>query len=142
MMTELGDLLKPRRDVDAVAVDPGLVVDHVAQIDADAKEHAPRRGHVRIACSHDRLNLHRALCRADRARELGEDAVARRVDDAAAVLADQRQDHGLVTLEVADGRRLVLPHEPAVTGDVGSQDGGEPTLDGRGGVRHPRCLLR
>ena len=42
-------------------------------------------------------------------RELGQDAVARGVDDAAAVAAHQRQDHRLVPLEVADRRGLVLP---------------------------------
>ena len=47
-----------------------------------------------------------------------------RVDDAAAVLADHRQDDRLVRLEVVDGRFLVRSHEGAVAGDVGGKDGG------------------
>ena len=85
-------------------------------------------GTLLVAGRHDGLDLDRALGRVDHARELGQDAVARGVDDAAAVAADQRQDHRLVPLEVADRRGLVLAHEAAVAGDVGGQNGGEPSL--------------
>ena len=140
--TRLRDTLEPGRDVDAVTVDPGLVVDDVAQVDADAEEHAARLGYPLVAGRHDGLDLDRALGRVDHAGELGQDAVARGVDDAAAVAADQRQDHRLVPLEVADRRGLVLPHEPAVAGDVGREDGGEPALDrGRGAVVRVRHLF-
>ena len=38
----IGERLQPRGDVDAVAVDvPSASLDHVAQVDADAKAHAP-----------------------------------------------------------------------------------------------------
>src|SRR5204863_335910 len=84
------DALEPSRDIDAVAVDPGLVVDDVTQVDADAEPHAARLGHPLVACRHDGLDLDRALGRVDHARELGQDAVPRGVDDAAAVAANQR----------------------------------------------------
>ena len=45
---------------------------------------------------------------AKHAAELGQDAVAGGVDEAPAVLADQRQDRGLVALERADRGGLVL----------------------------------
>ena len=131
----LRDPLEPRRDVDAVAIDPGLVVDDVTQVDADAEPHAARLGHRLVARRHDGLDLDRALGRVDHARELGQDAVAGGVDDAAAVAADQRQDHRLVRLEVVDRRGLVLAHEPAVAGDVGGKNGGEPAIR-RGVVVH------
>ena len=86
----LRDALEPRRNVDAVAVDPGFVVDNITQIDADAELHAARRRHPFVARRHDGLDLDRALGRADHARELGQDAVAGGVDDAAAVVANQR----------------------------------------------------
>jgi len=35
----LGEFLQPRRDVDAVTIDVGVVDHHVSQIDADAKPH-------------------------------------------------------------------------------------------------------
>ena len=124
----LGQRFEPRRDVDAVAVDPLVVVDHVAQVDADAEAHAAGLGHARVARGHHGLDLHRALGGADDAGELGHDAVAGGVDDPPAVAADQRQDRALVGLEGAHGGGLVVVHEPAVPGDVGGEDGGEPTL--------------
>src|SRR5262252_3807003 len=40
-------------------------------------------------------------------------------------------------LEVADRRGLVLPHEPAVAGDVGGENGGEPPFHrGRRVIAH------
>ena len=54
--------------------------------------------------------------------ELGEDPIARCVDDAAAVVGDHGQDDSLVRLEITDGARLVSAHERAVTGDVGCED--------------------
>jgi hypothetical protein len=54
-------------------------------------------------------------------------AVAGGVDDPPTVPADQRQNHTLMGLEVAHGGGLVRVHEPAVAGDVGGKNGGEPT---------------
>jgi hypothetical protein len=67
----LGHALESRRYVDAVAVDPALIVDDIAQVDADAEEHAARLGHVRVARGHDGLDLDRALSRTDHARKFG-----------------------------------------------------------------------
>jgi hypothetical protein len=53
--------LQPGRDVDAVAVHPPVVVDDVAEVDADAKAHAPMLGHGLIACAHHGLDLARAF---------------------------------------------------------------------------------
>jgi len=74
------------------------------------------------------LDLDGALGRVDHARELGQDAVASGVDDAAVVPADQRQDHCLMSLEVADCLGLVLAHKAAVAGDVGGENSREPAL--------------
>src|SRR5207247_2081459 len=43
--------------------------------------------------------------------------------------ADERQDHALMRLEVAHRGGLVLVHEPAVAGDIGGKNGGEPTVE-------------
>jgi hypothetical protein len=59
--------------------------------------------HVRVARGHLALNLDRAANRIDHARKLAEQTVARRVEDAAAVLLDlgvgsvARQQSGLGT---------------------------------------------
>ena len=126
--TRLSQRLQPRRDVDAVTVDPGLVVDHISQVDPDAKLHAATLGHLEIALGHQGLDLDRTLGGADDAGELGHDAIAGGVDDPPSVPADQRQDHALMALEVAHGRGLVLMHEPAVARDIGGKNGGEPAL--------------
>jgi hypothetical protein len=123
------DVFQPRGDVDAVAVDAHLVVDHVAQVDAHAELHAAGLGHALVARLHHRLQPDRAVHRAHGARELRHDAVAGRVDDAPAELADEREHRGLVALEVPEGGHVVLAHQAGVAGDVSRQDGGQPTLD-------------
>jgi hypothetical protein len=61
------------------------------------------------------------------ARELGKDTVTGCVNDAAAVLTDHGQDHGLVRLEIADSRFVISAHESAVASDVCGKDGGQLT---------------
>jgi hypothetical protein len=126
--TGLGDPLKPRRDVNSVPIDPGLVVDHVTEVDPDAEEHAAVLRDRLVARRHDGLELDRAFDRADHTRKLGQDAVASRVDDAAAIAANQGEDHGLVSLEVAHRGGIVLAHQPAVASDIGGQNGDKSTL--------------
>src|SRR6516164_10245562 len=84
---------KARCDVDPVAEDVVVVDDDVAEIDADPEIDAPFGAHAGIACGHLALHLDRATNRIDHARKLAEQTVARRVDDAAAVLPDLRVDN-------------------------------------------------
>ena len=125
----LGDALQACGDVDAVAVDARLVVDDIAEVDADAELHPTICFDGGVALGHRLLDGDRALDRVHDAGELGEDAVAGRVDDAAAVLGDHRQHDRLMRLEVADGTRLVSAHQRAVAGDVGGEDCGQPALN-------------
>ena len=53
----LGEPFEPCRDVDAVAVNPGLVVDDVPEVDADAEQHPTMLGHFLVAHRHDVLDL-------------------------------------------------------------------------------------
>ena len=129
------------RDVDAVTVYPRLIVDDVPEVDANAKQHPAIFGRILVACRHDGLDLDRALDRADHAAEHGENTIAGRVHDAAAVAGHQRQDHGLVALEVADRGGFVLAHKPAVAGDVGGKNGSEPALDRGFFVHHVISLV-
>jgi hypothetical protein len=124
----LSERLEPGRDIDAVAVDAGSVVDDVAEIDADAEQHSVVRGNIEVALGHDLLNGDGAFDRAHGAWELRHDAVARDIDDASTVLGDERQDDGLVRLEVAHRLFFVAPHQARVTSDVRGQDGREATL--------------
>src|SRR6185369_5771255 len=65
--TGLGERFQPGGDVDSVTVDSGVVVDHIAEVDADAKPHASMLGHFLVALRHRGLDL-------DRARRRGDDA--------------------------------------------------------------------
>ena len=89
----LGELLEPGGDVHPVAVEVAVgLVDHVAEVDADAEADALRLGHLRLALGHALLDQHRAAHRVDDARELDQRAVAHELDDAALVLGDERLD--------------------------------------------------
>ena len=101
----LGELLEPGGDVDAVAVEVAVVLaDHVAEVDADAEADALLLGHLRLALRHAALDRDRAGDRVDDARELAERAVAHELDDAAAVLGDERLDQ-LLAVRLEPGER-------------------------------------
>ncbi len=121
----LGHRLQACRDVDSVAVDARLVMDHVAEVYADAQLHAPVLGHILVVRGHDRLNLHCAFDGGNDARKLGKNSIARGVDDPAAKFAHQGKDSRLMALEGTYGRRLVFAHQPGVAGNVRCQDCGE-----------------
>src|SRR5216683_1167263 len=88
----VGEALEARGDVDAVAVDLLAIDHHVAKVDADAEFH-PAVGWQFFALGPERgLNFDRALDRVHDTRELGEDAIARGVDEASMVLLDERID--------------------------------------------------
>ena len=127
-----GHLLEPRRDVDAIAEDVVALDHHVAEVDADPEIHAALGRHLRVAAVQLLLDLDAAADRFDGGRELGQDAVAGGADDAPVVARDQRVHRRPVRRQGMEGRLLVRGHETAVTGDIGAEDGGEPTLDVRG----------
>src|SRR4029077_2417079 len=118
----LRDSLQPRGDVDAIAEDSIIIVDHVTEVDADTKLHTPLGLDRGIAFDHLPLNGDRALDRVQHAGELGQDAVSGGIDDTSAELADHRQYHRLMALEVAHRARFVGAHQGAVAGDVCGQD--------------------
>ena len=70
-----GNVLQPGRHIDSVAIDPVAVADHIALVDADPKQHAPRRVDRRIALRHGLLNGDRAVDGIQHAGEFGKDAV-------------------------------------------------------------------
>src|ERR1700730_14329014 len=85
-----GEALEARGDVDAVAVDLFAIHHHVAKVDADAEFHPALGREIRVFGLHRGLDLDGALDGIDHAGELGEDAVAGRVDETPVMLLDQR----------------------------------------------------
>ena len=127
----LGDVLEPRRDVDAVAKNVAVLDHHVAEIDADAEFDPLPLGDVGVALRHGVLHVDRAAHRFDRACELGEHAVARGLDEPSLVLGDFWLDQlAPVRGEPHQRALLVGADEPRVTRDVRCENGGEPTLHG------------
>ena len=88
----VGETLQPRRDVDPVTVDLIALDHHVAEVDADAKLHPALRRQLRVLSLERGLNIDRAIHRLDHAGELGQNAIAGGVYEAAVVLLDQAVD--------------------------------------------------
>src|SRR5262249_11310149 len=114
----LGQALKARRDIDAVAVESLALDDDVAEVDADAKAPPPRSRELGVARLELALDVDRALHGVDDARELREHVVAGRIDDPSAVAGHRRGDHRAILGDRAHGRQLVVAHEAAVAFDV------------------------
>jgi len=127
----LGDIFEPRRDVDAVAENISVLHHHIAEIDANAEFDAFPLGDVGVARRHAVLHVDRTAHRFDRTCELGEDAVARRLDEAALMLIDLRLNQlAAVRGEPRERALLIGADEPRVTRDIGGENGGKPTLHG------------
>ena len=110
----LGELLEAGGDVHPVAVDVLALDDHVAEVDADPEADALGLGHARLPLGHAALDRDRARDGVDDAGELAERAVAHELDDAAAVLGDERLDElPAVRLEARERAGLVALHQPA-----------------------------
>ena len=107
-----------------------LFDNHIAQIDADAELYALICRNFGIALAHAALDRHRASDRLDDARELDQQPVAGRLDDAALVLGDL----GIGQLasqspEARQGAGLVLAHQPAVPRDITRENRRQSALD-------------
>src|SRR5215831_1095222 len=116
----LGQPFEARRNVDAVAVEPGVLHDHVAEVDADTKPHAAGVRKDGVARAELALDLDRGLDRVDHARELGKHVITGRVHHTAVVAGHDGGDDLTVLGDGADGGRLVVPHETAVALRVGA----------------------
>ena len=115
--------MRTRRDVDAVAVDGAVVLlHHVAEMDADAKQHPAILGKRARSLAERALDRERAVDRAGGAVEDGEHRVAGHVDDAAAVGVDLAAKDGARAVERRDRAALVRAHQARIAGDVGDED--------------------
>src|SRR5215472_2422909 len=121
--------LEPGRDIDAVAKEIAPFDHDVAEIDPDPEYDPLILRDIGIGGFHGALQLDSACDGIHRAAEFDQDAIAHQFDDAAVKLADHRlEDLGAAALERRERARLVALHETAISGHIGSQDGGETTL--------------
>jgi hypothetical protein len=127
----LGHRLQAGGDIDAVAEDATVLDHHVADIDADAKDHAPLRGLVCVRGSNGLLDLRGAVDRIHHAGKFRQHAVARGSRDQSGVVLDQIVDDEAMVRQPRKGGRLVAFHMPAVGHDVGREDGDQFSLQTR-----------
>ena len=123
----LGQGLDPGSEIDAVAEDVLVLVvdDHLAEVDADAEQHAlvsvqgvvePRHALLDVDCRSDRRH---------RRAEFGQHGVARGADQPPARGVDGwPPDLDLGGFQVAEGACFGALHHPGEPGEVGVDDGG------------------
>ena len=118
----LGQLLQPRGDVHALAIEVVVLHHHVAKVDADAVPHLLSFRQLAVARRQLALHLDRALHGFHYAGELGDHRVAPGVDGAAVMPLDQRIHRGAILPQRANGAGLVAFHQPRIALDVRAQD--------------------
>ena len=106
--TGCGKRLDSRRDVDAIAEHVAFVDDDVTKVDADAEADALALRQIGVAILHPLLHHDGAAHGIDDRGELDQHAVAGGLEDASAVLVDQRIDQfPPMSLENGEGLFLV-----------------------------------
>ena len=108
-------------DVDPVAVEiPVILVDHVAQVDADPEADALLLGCALSRARHALLDQDRAATASTTLANSTERTVAHQLDDAALVLGDERLDDlPAMRLEPGEGAVLVALHQPRIPNNIG-----------------------
>ena len=126
----LGQALQAGGDVDAVSVEALALDDDIAQIDPDSEPHLAGGRQVGVPGLEGALDLDGALDSVHDAGELRQHVVAGGVHDAPAMAGHRGGDHRAGLGDGADGRHLVVAHEPAIPLHIGAHDGGELPLHG------------
>src|SRR5581483_10317384 len=117
------DAFETRGDVDAVAEQIAVTLDHVADGDADAEIHLPAGWIGHVARAQAFLDIDGAAHRFDRAGEFREHGVACGVEDAAAGAGDEIVHHTAIGREPPQRLLFVLREQPAVAGNVSGKNG-------------------
>lgn len=113
---------KARCYVHAVAKDVGALDDDFAQVDADAELDARPLLDRRVVIRHCALDRDGTGDSVHRAAKFDQRAIAHGLDDAPAVLGHRRiEDFRPDQVEVQEGARLILAHEPGVANDIGGE---------------------
>jgi len=107
-------------------VDVTVLDTDVAEVDADPEGDPLFLRRPGIALGHCLLHGESARNRLDDARELDQQAVADRLDDAAVVLGDLGIDK--FAAKRLEPRERAFPHQPTVARDIGREDRRQPAL--------------
>jgi hypothetical protein len=118
----LCQVLQSSSDIDAITIDTEFVEDDVAEVDTDAIEHTTGFLDVGIPLRHFALHAESTLDRANNARKLCKYTIPGRIDNAAAVLCDNRVYDCLMPFEVAHCALFINAHKDTVSGDISRKD--------------------
>ena len=120
----MADAFEARGDIDAVAHQIAVaLLDHVAEVNADAELDAALGRQAGVALDHAVLHFDRAAHGVDHAAKLDEASVAGALDDATVMHGDGGIDQ--IAAQRPEPRQnaiLVRAREPAVADHVGDQD--------------------
>ena len=122
---DLGQAFQARGDIDAIAEQIAIALDHVADADADAIAQLPAARIGEVPRAQAFLDIDGAAHRFDRAGEFRKDCIARRIEDAAAGHRDEVVRGGTTGRHSPQRLFFVLGDQPAVVGDVGHQNCGD-----------------
>jgi len=110
-------------------------------VDADAEFDAGIGCECEVPLRHLRLDFAGAAQSVDGAGELGQQAVARGLDDAPVMLGDGRFNQlGADRLEAPQCALLVGSDQPRVTRHISGEDGGQTTGCGHGEIASLVCV--
>jgi hypothetical protein len=125
-VSRFGNSLKPRCNVDAITVDVIGFDNDISEVYSNSILYPPLAWERRIAPDHALLDNNGAADGFDRAVEHREKAVARTFNESSVILDDRRVNEVASVPHHPRVRALLIHcHEPAITGDVSGQDGGE-----------------
>ena len=126
----LSERLQPGRDIDRIPKQVVALHQDVADVDAYSKLHLLTRRWIRILLGQGVLHRDSTSHGVRRAGEIGDETVARRVEDPTPMRGDQAIDYDPVSRERAKGTDLISVHQTAVALDIGGEDRRKLAFDG------------
>src|SRR6516225_1276544 len=127
-----GSAMPSGGDVDAIAEDVLALDQNIAEMYANAPFHSAVAGNGGVPLCRQVLQRQGTFDSAYHRAKLDQHPVAGRLDYPPAALPNNRIGSGAMLAQRLNRARLVEPHQPAVTGDIGRKDGGEATCRGHG----------
>jgi len=128
--TRLGKSLQPGRNIHCISEQVFSLHYDIADVDPDAKPHLLMGRSTRVRFGNGILHVDSTLHGVHGAGEIGDKAIASRVEDPASMRGNQAINNHLVCREGPKGANLVAPHEAAVALHIGSEDRRELLFDG------------
>src|SRR5437879_1543373 len=116
-------------DIHGVAEEIVALNDDVTDVDADPKPHLLTGRSISILLVYGFLHRDGTLQGIHGAGEIGDETVARRVEDPTAMRGDQAIDDDPIRGEGPKGADLIEPHQAAVRLDIGCENRGELSFD-------------